>query len=161
MLPTNNLLAVLWWGAYTVLGVWVQRTVPGIDVFAPALIVSLQEESGQRSAVLAVIWILLIEGTGNLPFGYGLAWYGLLAAAFFAGRWLFEARSYLFMALLGLWMGALHPALVYGLASLSNLEVPMRPVLIQGAIQAAVFPVIWFLADHFFPARLRQDVRPL
>jgi hypothetical protein len=125
------------------------------------MIVSLQEESGQRTAVLAVIWILLMEGTGNLPFGYGLAWYGLLAAAFFAGRWLFEARSYLFMALLGLWAGALHPALVYGVASLANLEVPMRPIFIQGAIQAVAFPVIWFLADHFFPVRLRQDVRPL
>jgi hypothetical protein len=65
------------------------------------------------------------------------------------------------MALLGLWAGALHPALVYGVASLANLEVPMRPIFIQGAIQAVAFPVIWFLADHFFPVRLRQDVRPL
>jgi len=161
VLPTNSALSLLWWGAYTLIGVWAQRTFPGIDFLAPGIIVSLQEESGQRTAVLAVIWILLMEGTGNLPFGYGLAWYGLLAAAFLAGRWLFEARSYLFMALLGLWAGALHPALVYGVASLANLEVPMRPILIQGAIQAGVFPIIWFLADHFFPARLRQDVRPL
>jgi hypothetical protein len=161
VLPTNSALALLWWGAYTLIGVWAQRTFPGIDFLAPGIIVSLQEESGQRTAVLAVIWILLMEGTGNLPFGYGLAWYGLLAAAFFAGRWLFEARSYLFMALLGLWAGALHPALVYGVASLANLEVPMRPIFIQGAIQAVAFPVIWFLADHFFPVRLRQDVRPL
>jgi len=161
VLPTNSALAILWWGAYTVFGIWAHRAVPGIDVFAPALIVSLQEENGQRTAVLAVIWILLIEGTGNLPFGYGLAWYGLLTIAFSAGRWLFEARSYLFMALLGLWLGLLHPVLIYGLSSLANLEVPMRPVLIQGAIQAAAFPVIWFLADHFFPVRLRQDVRPL
>ena len=161
MLPTNSALAFLWWGAYTLLGVWAHRTVPGIDFFAAGLIVSLQEESGQRSVVLAVIWILLIEGAGNLPFGYGLAWYGLLAAAFLAGRWLFEARSYLFMALLGLWLGALHPALVYGLAALANLEVVMKPILIQGLIQAAAFPVIWLVADHFFPKRLRQDVRPL
>jgi hypothetical protein len=161
VLPTNSALAILWWGVYTVLGIWAQRTVPGIDVFAPALIVSLQEESGQRTSVLLVIWILLIEGTGNLPFGYGLAWYGLLAAAFFAGRWLFEARSYLFMVLLGLWLGLLHPALIFALSSLANLAVPMRPILIQGAIQAVAFPVIWFLVDCFFPARLRHDVRPL
>ncbi|EGB15779.1 hypothetical protein DND132_2576 [Pseudodesulfovibrio mercurii] len=161
MLPTNSALAVLWWGTYTVLGVWAQRTVPGIDFFAPALIVSLQEEDPRHTVLLAVVWILLVEGTGNLPFGYGLAWYGLLAAAFFAGRWLFEARSYLFMGLLGLWLGLLHPTLIYGLSSLSNLEVSMRPILIQGGIQAVVFPAIWFLVDRFFPARLRHDVRPL
>lgn len=161
MLPTNSALAVLWWGVYTILGVWAQRTVPGIDFFAPALIVSLQEESGQRAAVLAVIWMLLVEGAGNLPFGYGLAWYGLLAAAYFTGRRLFEARSYLFMVLLGLWLGLLHPALIYALSFLADLDVSMRPILVQGGIQAVVFPVLWFLVDRFFPERLRQDVRPL
>lgn len=158
---TSNLLALLWWAGYTVLGVWAQRTVPGVDFLAPGIILSMQEEAGNRTALLALIWILLLEGSGNLPFGYGLAWYGLLAAAYFAGRWLFEARSYLFMALLGLWAGLLHPVLVYGVASLANLQVVMEPLWIQGLIQAGTFPVVWFLADQLFPRRLRQDVRPL
>jgi hypothetical protein len=158
---TNNLLALFWWGGYTVLGVWAQRTVPGVDFLAPGIVLSMQEEAGKRTALLALVWILLLEGAGNLPFGYGLAWYGLLAAAYFAGRWLFEARSYLFMALLGLWAGLLHPVLVYGVASLASLKVVMEPLWIQGLIQAATFPVIWFFADYFFPKRLRQDVRPL
>jgi FtsH-binding integral membrane protein len=161
VLPTNSALSLLWWGVYTILGIWAQRTAPGIDFFAPGFIVSLQEQSPQRTVLLAVLWILLAEGAGNLPFGYGLAQFGLLTAAYFMGRSLFEARSYLFMALLGLWTGAIHPILIYSVSSLANLQVDMRPVLVQGAVQMAIFPVIWFLTDHFFPERLRQDVRPL
>ena len=162
MLPTNSLLAFFWWGAYTVLAVWAQRAWPGIDFFAPGIILSLQEEeTGKRTAILGVVWILIMEGAGSLPFGYGLAWYGLLAAFYFTGRWLFEARSILFMALLGLILGRLHPALIYGLSSLSNLKVVMRPVWIEGAVQAVAFPLIWAAADYFFPKRLRQDVAPL
>ena len=162
MLPTNSALAVLWWAVYTVIGVWTQRTLPGIDFFAPGIILSLQEgERGQRTVILGLIWILIIEGTGSLPFGYGLVWYGLLVAFYFMGQWLFEARSFLFMALIGLWMGLLHPVLIYSLSSLSNLQVAMKPVMIEGAMQAVAFPLIWLIADYFFPKRLRQDVKSL
>ena len=162
MLPTNNFLAFLWWGAYTVLAVWAQRALPGIDFFAPGIILSLQEEeSGKRTVILGVVWILIMEGTGSLPFGYGLAWYGLLAAFYFTGRWLFEARSILFMVLIGLLLGALHPVLIYGLASLSNLEVVMPSVWIEGGVQAVAFSIVWAATDYLFPKRLRQDVAPL
>ncbi|RWU03249.1 hypothetical protein DWB63_12355 [Pseudodesulfovibrio sp. S3] len=162
MRPTNSVLTILWWSIYTVLGIWAQRTLPGIDFFAPGIILSLQEEeSGQRTALLGLIWILLVEGTGSLPFGYGLAWYGLLIAFYFMGRWLFEARSFLFMGLIGIGLGLLHPALVYGLSSLVNLQVNLKPIFIQGAMQAVAFPLIWTIADYFYPKRLRQDVKPL
>lgn len=161
VLPTNNALAVLWWAGYTFIGVWAHRTLPGIDFFAPGIVISLQEHGGYRTVMLAGIWILLLEGAGNLPFGYGLAWYGMLTTFFFMGRWLFEGRSVLFMALLGLGLGLLHPALVYSLTSLANMTIPMRPVLIEGAYQAIGFPLIWLVADHLYPKRLRQDVKPL
>ncbi len=161
MLPTNNALAILWWAAYTGIGVWAHRTIPGIDFFAPGIILSLHEQGGKRTALLAAIWILLIEGAGNLPFGYGLAWYGLLVTLFFAGQWLFEPRSILFMIILGAGLGVLHPAVIYGLSSLANLKVALNPLLIEGAMQAVAFPTIWIIADKLFPKRLRQDVRPL
>ncbi|MBG0790154.1 MAG: hypothetical protein H0S80_06610 [Desulfovibrionaceae bacterium] len=157
----NNVLAILWWAAYTVIGVWAHRTLPGIDFFAPGLILSLQEQSGGRTALLALVWMLLAEGTGSLPFGYGLAWYGLLAVMFFSGRWLFEARSFLFMCLIGLGLGLLHPALTLGLSSLAQLKVSLERLVLEGAMQTAAFPLVWLAADNLFPKRLRQDARPL
>jgi len=159
--PTNSALAILWWVGYTLIGIWAHRAMPGIDFFAPGIIISLQEQGGQRTLLLACIWMLLLEGAGNLPFGYGLAWYGSLTTLFFMGRWLFEGQSVLFIALLGIGMGLLHPALVSSLSSLANLTIPMRPVLLEGALQAVGFPLIWLLADTLYPKRLRQDVKPL
>jgi len=161
MFPTNNVLALLWWGTYTVLGVWAQRALPGVDFFAPGIIICLQKEGSLHTVWLTVIWILLIEGVGNIPFGYGLAWYGMLVGFYFAGQWLFAKKSFLFMGLLGIAMGCLHPVLIYGLGSLTNLVIPMKPVIIEGVIQAATFPIIWLAVNQLYPKRLRQDVKPL
>lgn len=161
MFPSNRVTEALWWGAYTLLAVWAQRFVSGVDFLAPGLVFAMQERSNACTIWLAVAWILLQEGMGNLPFGYGLAWYGLLALFYLMGRWLFEARSILFMCLLGLWLGVLHPLLVYFLASLGNLAVPMRTALVEGSVQAVIFPVVWVAVDNFFPKGLRQDGKPL
>jgi predicted DNA repair protein MutK len=161
VLSSNNLFAILWWGAYTIIGVWVQKVVPGVDILAPGIILSMQEEAGHRTLWLAIIWILLLEGIGSLPFGYGVAWYGLLVLFYSVGRWLFEARSLLFMALLGVGLGVLHPILIYSLSSLGDLIVPVQPTILEGLLQAVTFPVVWLAADQLFPKRLRQDVKSL
>nr|WP_321513076.1 hypothetical protein [uncultured Pseudodesulfovibrio sp.] len=159
---TNNVLTVLWWGGYTILGIWGQKALPGVDFFAAGLILSLQKGEGPMvTTPLVVIWILLVEGTGNLPFGYGLAWYGLVVTFYFMGQWLFEARSFLFMILIGLGLGVLHPLLVNSVASLSNQYVPFQPLLIEGALQAGLFFIIWLIIDFFYPQRLRQNVKSL
>ena len=157
----NNVSALFWWGGYTVLGVWAHKLVPGVDVFAPGIVLSLQEQPGHRTLGLAAFWILLLEGVGNMPFGFGVAWYVLLFVMFVVGRWLFEGRSFLFMCLLGAGLGALRPALLYSLSSLANLEVDLSAAAVEGLIQAAVFPGVWVLADRFYPKKLRHDVAPL
>lgn len=161
MLSPNSILAIMWWATYTVIGVWVQKVIPGVDILAPGIILSMQEEAGHRTLWLTLIWILLQEGIGNLPFGYGVAWYGLLAMFYIIGRWLFEARSILFMVLLGVGLGVLHPILVYSLSSLANLNVPIQPTVFEGVLQAVTFPILWLTADQLFPKRLRQDVKSL
>ena len=157
----RNILMVIWWTMFTLAGLWLQRFIPGVDVLAPGIILSLQKEGGLHTFWLAVVWILLQEGMGSLPFGYGVAWYGALLTFYVVGRWLFEGRSVLFMLLLGIGLGTLHPILSYALAGLANLTIPFKPMLIQGAFQAVLFPVIWLIIDNTYPRRLAQDVRPL
>nr|WP_242012389.1 hypothetical protein [Pseudodesulfovibrio cashew] len=153
--------AILWWAVYTVLGVWAQRFVPGVDFLAPGIVLSMQRNGPSGTFWLALSWVLLQEGMGNLPFGYGVAWYGMLVIFYIMGRWLFEARSFLFMCLLGLGLGLLHPVLAYSLARLANLAVDLRVAALEGAVQAAIFPMVWVLAETAFPRRVRQHVGSL
>lgn len=152
---------LVWWTGYTIVGIWLQFFVPGVDFLAPGLVISMQEHGGGRTFWLAALWILLQEGMGSLSFGYGIAWYGALVLMYMAGRWLFESKSVLFMILLGVGLGALHVLLVWAMASLELMSVPMRRVLLEGLAQMAAFPVFWAMADRMFPKRLRVDERPL
>lgn len=156
---TNNLLALFWWATYTVVGVWAQKVVPGVDFLAPGIVLSMQEEVGHRTLWLCVIWVLLQEGMGNLPFGYGIAWYGLLVVFYVVGRWLFERRSILFMCLLGLGLGMLHVLVTFSLLRLADMVVNLETTITEGVLQAVLFPVVWIIADQVFPKKLRQDVK--
>lgn len=161
MLPTNTIVGLLWWSGFTVVAIWAQRFVPGVDFLAPGLVLAMQEERGRQPLLLAVIWVLVQEGMGNMPFGYVVASYGLLAAFYMVGRWLFEARSLLFMCLLGVGLGVVHPVLLSALASLGDLTVPLKAATIQGVVQAVAFPLVWAAADRLYPKVLRLDVKPL
>ena len=61
MVQISNIRAIFWWGTYTILAVWVQKVVPGVDFLAPGIVLSMQEEAGHRTLWLAFIWILLQE----------------------------------------------------------------------------------------------------
>lgn len=160
MTQTINSLAVLWWSAYTVVGIWMQMLVPGVDFLAPGLVLSLQEGGGPVTVLLMLVWVFLQEGMGNLPFGYAIAWYGMLILLYVSGRWLFEARSVSFMCLLGLAMGVLHPLLVDALMSLDSMDSPFHLSMVEGVMQAITFPIVWALAAWLFPKRLKLDDSP-
>ncbi|GAB7021956.1 hypothetical protein [Salidesulfovibrio brasiliensis] len=157
----NTTLALVWWLGYTAVAVWAQKLLPGVDFLAPGLVLAMQERPGLRPLLLGLFWILLQEGMGGLSFGYGVASYGFLALAFAMGRWMFEGRSVLFMCLLGVFMGVMHPLLTSGLLSLETMETTMSRTIAEGVAQAVVFPVVWWLASRFFPKGLKADGAPL
>ncbi len=153
-----NFLALFWWAAYTVVAVWAQKVIPGVDFLAPGLVLSMQEEAGYRTVWLAVLWILLQEGMGNLPFGYGIAWYGLLVIFYIVGAG-FRGRSFCSCACSVSARCAASAAHIW-FVGLGQLAAPQPAVLVEGALQALLFPLVWAVADWLFPTKLRQDVTP-
>ena len=133
------------WVLFTLSGLWLQSFLPGVDFLAPGLVLSLQEERPRTTVVLGGLWLLLQEGTGSLAFGTVVLWYGVLAGLFFFGHWLFEAKNFLFMVILGLCLGLLHFVLMQVMAQLQDWRVAPGRVLMEGVLQAVVFPVQWGL----------------
>jgi hypothetical protein len=65
---------IVWWMGFTACGIWAQSHVPGVDFLVPGLILSLQVEKASQTVWLGLVWLLLQEGMGSLPFGFGLLW---------------------------------------------------------------------------------------
>lgn len=136
---------ISFWALFTLSGLWLQSFMPGVDFLAPGLVLSLQEERPRTTVVLGLIWLLLQEGAGSLAFGTVVLWYGALAGLFFFGHWLFEAKNFLFMVILGVCLGLLHFGLMQVMAQLQDWRVAPGRVLMEGVFQAVVFPVQWGL----------------
>lgn len=136
---------IAFWSLFTLGGVWLQSFMPGVDFLAPGLILSLQEEKVRATLGMAVLWMLVQEGTGSLAFGTVILWYGVLAALFFFGHWLFEAKNFVFMVILGACLGVLHFGLMHVMTYLQEWRMQPGRVLLESVIQAVVFPVEWGL----------------
>ena len=145
---------VLFWFAYTVAGVWLQYLLPGADVFAPALVVCLQERRLRQFAWLLPCWIILMEGSGNMPFGSMILRYAGLVTVFVAGRWLFESRNVVFVFIIGIVMGGWHFLLSQIMAGLQGLEVGERLLMVESVQQAVLFPLAWALAYNLFKSKV-------
>lgn len=134
---------ILWWIVFIATGVWVQHHIPGVDILAVGLLVSMQERRTAQTIWLALIFVLLQEGAGSLAFGTALIWYGGLAAAYSGGKWLFESQNMLFILLLGVVLGGLHVGLTLLFASLQDLEVDSMRLLMEGVLQAVITVPAW------------------
>ena len=69
MRPAN----IVFWSLVTLLGVWLQNLVPGVDFLAPGLILAMQEEKWTVPVWLGFIWLFIHEGTGSMPLGPGFS----------------------------------------------------------------------------------------
>ncbi|MEA4855906.1 MAG: hypothetical protein AAGU21_21305 [Solidesulfovibrio sp.] len=145
---------VVFWTFFTLAGLWLESLFPGVDFLAPGLILAMQEEKWTVPVWLGLIWLFLQEGTGSLAFGSGILWYGTLAGLYFLGHWLFEARNFLFVFILGVSLGAMHFLLIAVMLLLQDRSVPLERLLTESAWQALIFPVEWglvYLIHHHLP----------
>lgn len=149
-----NPAAIAFWTVFTACGIWLQSLIPGVDFLAPGLILALQQEKWTVTIWLGLAWLFIQEGTGSLAFGTGLLWYGVLTALYYLGHWLFEAKNFLFMFILGASLGLSHLLLTQVMAVLQDWTIPPERLIIEGILQALIFPVEWgliFLIHHQLP----------
>jgi hypothetical protein len=95
--------------------------------------------------LVGLAWLFIQAGNGSLAFGTGLLVYGLLVGLYYFGHWLFEAKNFLFMFILGICLGVLHLVLSQVMAVLQDWTLPLDRVLVEGFLQALIFPVEWGL----------------
>jgi hypothetical protein len=149
---------ITFWTLFTLSGLWLQNFMPGVDFLAPGLILCLQEEKPRITVMLAAVWLLLQEGMGSLAFGSMVLWYGVLAALFFFGHWLFEAKNFVFMMILGASLGALHFGIMHVMPYLQEWRVLPGRVFMESVSQAVIFPVQWGLLYVIYN-QLPQDAQ--
>jgi len=135
----------LWWSYFTVAAIWIQVWIPGVDILIIGLFVSLYEERPTQTLWLALIWLLVQEGTSGLAFGSGILWYAALFAMYAVGRWLFQVKNVFFIGLCGALMGIWHYILVVMMASLQDYATARDSLFVESALQALMFPVVWYI----------------
>ena len=142
-----NFRKIAWWFLYIVAAIWLQRFFPGLDAMVPALILCLQEEHRQEAAIVLIIFMLIQEGSGTLPFGASIIWYGFVVICFFVGSRFFMAENLFFVLMLSLALGVGKALLYTGMGSMQPLPLDEQDLLRGCVLQVFFTPIIWLLAS--------------
>ncbi len=148
---------VLWWAAFTFVAIWAQKVLPGVDFMAPGLLLCIQLDKRKYIFWLILIWSLIQDGVGGLPFGYSIIWYSSILILYRCGAMFFDVQSMMFALLCGGVLGLLHPALTGMMSMLADMAWVADRYVVEGIIQALIFPVEWLLLKYIYPVRFKHE----
>lgn len=151
------MLAFFWWAGFAVAAIWMQRFVPGVDFLAPGILFCLQREKMTQAFWMGIVWVLIEEGSGTLPFGYAIISYLLIYALYRGGIIFFDVQSLMFALLCGIALGLLHPLMTGIIAMLADMGGSPDLYVVEGVIQGLVFPLEWLLIRFFYPEQLNNE----
>lgn len=134
---------IFWWLAFIATAIAIQALAPGLDVLAAGLIILLQERDYKAMLWLLPLFVLIQEGMGTRPFGAVLVWYGATVGIFLIGRWLFEARNFLFVFLLSASLGAVYYLLAWLMDPLQDIAFNVEDTMDKALVQAIFLPFAW------------------
>lgn len=136
---------IIWWILYTVLGIWLQRFIPGLDCYAPALAGCLYLGLPKTAFVMSLIWIIIQEGVGSLALGSSLLFYGGVAIFFVWAKIFFTKNSLLFFLVVSLFTAGLHFVIMQTMCSLQELHLPMQLAVQDSLLTLIFFPILWMI----------------
>ena len=135
----------LFWFFYTIACIWLHSFLPGLDCFAPALIVSLHLKHYRTVFWLGPVWLLINEGVGSFAFGASLVWYTGLILFFFAVQVFFSSRHIYFVFVMALFAGLWQFFVYLSMVSLQELVVHEESLLANSVLTVTLFPVAWLV----------------
>lgn len=138
----------LLWFFYTGLCIWVHTLFPGLDCFAPALIVCLHRKQYRTTFWLGLAWLLVNEGVGSLAFGSSILWYSGLILFFFLIQLFLSSGHVYFVLALALFAGCWQFFLFSSMARLQEVIVPQERLLAGSVLTALFFPLGWMLIQR-------------
>lgn len=148
---------ICWWFVFITLAICVQSLAPGLDVLVVGLIILLQEEDYRAMLWLLPLFCIFQEGIGTRPFGSTLVWYAAVMILFNVGRWMFEARNFVFIFLLSACLGCVYFSVAWLMAPLQNLEFNVPDALDKSLVQAVFMPFAWRMLSALRPGKKIQD----
>lgn len=138
--------SVIWWLGYFVLALWLQKFVPGVDALAAGVILCLQRGSNQQVAIFCFIAMIVQEGTGTLPFGSSILWYGFIILCYYLGIWFFMGKNLVFICMLSLGLGLGRICIIAGMDMLQHFPFDNRQLLFEAVAQTLLTPMLWWFA---------------
>ena len=145
----------LWWACYIIIALVVQQHVPGLDALAPGLLLALQQGKRMQLYILFILFTLIQEGTGSLPFGTSVLWYAGHIVLFFLSGKLFVADNLLFVALLAVSLGVYKICLLWLMCVSTNVTFDYILIFRESVVQTISTPVLWGLAYMLRPKAMR------
>ena len=138
------------WAVFIIASIWAESLLPGVDLYAPALLVLLHMRRYTEALWLTPLGIILNEGAGSLAFGMSILWLGGLILLFSLLCLYLASSSLAFVLTLSVLAGVWQFAVAVFMTSLQELTVARQDLLVQARLTSLFFPFLWTGMHAFF-----------
>lgn len=146
-MPTKNTIPIFfWWTGYLVIAVWAQELSGGLDFLSPGLLICLQSRHWWSAVWLAVLWVLMQEGVGNLVFGVSILFYAGMFLFFLVSRWILELENPFFVIAFSLFLAIWSWGALNGAGAFQELAAQLPAFAPWVAKQWVAYMVFWAIA---------------
>lgn len=150
---------LIWWIAYFIFAIWMQKIMPGLDAMAPGLLICLQDRRPSQTIFFLLFCIVVQEGAGTLPFGASIVWYTFVACCYYIGSGFFVAGNISFIITISVGLGLGRLLMFFAMGSLQATPLDSKGLVFQCLAQVAATPVIWFIATFVRPEAVKNANR--
>jgi len=136
---------IYWWSLVTAVGGLFQHYLGGIDFYLPALVLCFQKKRYFLALFLGNIWILIQEGSGDIPFGGIALWYISVTFFYFWLKQFLAANNLIFVSILSFFSSILYYISILIITSLEDIVVNKNLILSYCIKQVFIFPILWLM----------------
>ncbi len=141
--------ALLWWCVVLILGVFL-KCYFHVDPYLPATILFFQKEKYVSGVFYGALWVLILEGYTDLPFGSVLLYYMSLIFFYFFLKKFFKSESIFFIIFLSLIFFPIHYVSIITIAKLSDIYIDPRLLFSISFKNFIFFPILWWIYSFLY-----------
>ena len=140
---------LFWWCLVLIGGIFL-RCYFHVDPYLPATILFFHKQKYVSGVFYGALWVLILEGYTDLPFGSVILYYMSLIFFYFLLKKFFKSENIFFIIFLSMIFFPIHYVSIITIAKLSDIYINLCLLFSISFKNLLSFPILWLIYSFLY-----------